>query len=205
MKIAKRMVRRLAGSLSVKHAASATTATHASSADTATNATHASSADTATNATHAISADTATNATHASSADTATNAQQLGGQSASAYEHGGGRVITAQLSNVGAAYQVLFENSAIQVLVSVLPNLTGDNVQIKNETTSELTYTQNGATPGSGTIAANGGTSTGAFFQLSGQITLQVWNAATPSNVWTITLSGLPSGTIAGEMTIGSV
>ena len=94
----KKLVKKMAPKLSVKHAKtanSATTAasaTHATSADTATNAGHATSADSATNATHATSADSATNATHATSAtnaanathattaDTAANANTIGGK-----------------------------------------------------------------------------------------------------------------------------
>src|SRR6266581_9398226 len=71
-----KLVKKLAPSLSVKHA---------KTADSATNATHATSADSATNATHATSADSATNATNATNATTAGNATNLGGQPASAY------------------------------------------------------------------------------------------------------------------------
>lgn len=69
-----KLVKKLAPSLSVKHAKtanSATNATHATSADSATNA---------TNATHATSADSATSAT------TAGNANALGGSAPSAYQ-----------------------------------------------------------------------------------------------------------------------
>jgi hypothetical protein len=54
-----KLVKKLAPSLSVKHARTADSATNARNA---TNATHATSADSATNATHAISADSATTA-----------------------------------------------------------------------------------------------------------------------------------------------
>src|SRR4051794_23756662 len=72
-----KLVKKLAPSLSVKHAKtanSATTAANATHATTADSATHATSADSATNATNA------TNATHASSADTATSATTVGGK-----------------------------------------------------------------------------------------------------------------------------
>src|SRR5204862_2938757 len=62
------LVKRLAPSLTVKHAKTADNATNAVSATNAVNATHATSADSATNATNA------TNATHASNATNATNA-----------------------------------------------------------------------------------------------------------------------------------
>src|SRR3954452_9764634 len=68
-----KLVKKLAPSLSVKHAKSATNATNA------VNATNA------TNATHATSADSATNATNATSATNATNATNLGGVPASGY------------------------------------------------------------------------------------------------------------------------
>lgn len=55
-----KLVKKLAPSLSVKHA---------KTADSATNAAHATSADSATNATHATSADSATNATNAANAE----------------------------------------------------------------------------------------------------------------------------------------
>jgi hypothetical protein len=64
-------VKKLAPSLSVKHAGtadSATNATHATSADSAANATHATSADSATTATSATSATNATFATGAANA-----------------------------------------------------------------------------------------------------------------------------------------
>src|SRR5207248_4032988 len=57
-----KLVKKLAPSLSVKHAktaGSAATATHATTAGSATNATHATSADSATNATNATNATTA--------------------------------------------------------------------------------------------------------------------------------------------------
>jgi hypothetical protein len=68
-----KLVKKLAPSLSVKHA---------KTANSATTAAHATSADSATNATHATSADSATNAT---SATTAANANELGGVAPSGY------------------------------------------------------------------------------------------------------------------------
>src|SRR5436305_13191580 len=74
-----KLIKKLAPSLSVKHAKtadSATNATHATSADSATNATNATnaaSADSATNATNATSATNATNATNATTASSATS------------------------------------------------------------------------------------------------------------------------------------
>lgn len=64
----KKLIRKMAKHLSVKHAK---TAGHANTAANATHATTADSATNADNATHATSSDTAT---HATSADTATNA-----------------------------------------------------------------------------------------------------------------------------------
>ena len=81
-----KLIKKLAPTLSVKHAKtanSATNATHATSADSATNATNATNAThatSATNATHATSATSATNAT------TASNADALGGSPPSAYQ-----------------------------------------------------------------------------------------------------------------------
>jgi hypothetical protein len=70
-----KLVKKLAPSLSVKHATTADTATSATNATNATNATHATNATNATNATHATSA---TNATHATSAQTAAVSNAIG-------------------------------------------------------------------------------------------------------------------------------
>jgi hypothetical protein len=103
------LVKKLAPSLSVKHAKTADNATSAVNATNAVNATHATSADNAisavnatnsVNATHATSADNATsavnatnavNATHATSADNATNATNAN------------NATTAQTANVAKA------------------------------------------------------------------------------------------------------
>jgi hypothetical protein len=77
------LVKKLAPSLSVKHAKTANSAT------TAASATHATSADNATNATHATSSDSATNATNAT---TAANANALGGVAASGYVQNSGNI-----------------------------------------------------------------------------------------------------------------
>jgi len=69
------LVKKLAPSLSVKHAKTAANATSAVNATNAVNATHATSADRATNATNASNATNATNATDATNATHATIAQ----------------------------------------------------------------------------------------------------------------------------------
>ena len=65
------LVKRLAPSLSVKHAKAADNATNAVNATNTVNATHATSADSATNATNATNATHATNATTAQTANVA--------------------------------------------------------------------------------------------------------------------------------------
>jgi hypothetical protein len=75
-----KLIKKLAPTLSVKHAK---TATNAVNATNAANATHATSADSATNATNATNATHATNATNATHA---TNSDQLGGVLANSYE-----------------------------------------------------------------------------------------------------------------------
>ena len=65
------LVKRLAPSLSVKHAKTADNATNALNATNAVNATHATSADSAANATNATNATHATNATTAQTANVA--------------------------------------------------------------------------------------------------------------------------------------
>src|SRR6266571_4015381 len=72
------LVKRLAPSLSVKHAKTANNAANATNATSAVNATHATSADSATNATNATSATNATNATNATTAQTANVANAIG-------------------------------------------------------------------------------------------------------------------------------
>jgi hypothetical protein len=92
------LVKKLAPSLSVKHAKTA------NSAVTAANATHATTADSATsatNSTHATSADSATNATNA------VNASTLGGQAPSAFASSS--VEATHL--IGAAGEPAFQNS----------------------------------------------------------------------------------------------
>jgi hypothetical protein len=64
-----KLIKKLAPSLSVKHAKTADDATHATNADSATSATSATNATNATNATHATSATSATTATTASVAN----------------------------------------------------------------------------------------------------------------------------------------
>src|SRR6476619_7007969 len=78
------LVKKLAPSLSVRHAKTADNATSAVNATNAVNATHATSADSATNATNATNttnattATTATNATNATTAQTANAAKAIG-------------------------------------------------------------------------------------------------------------------------------
>jgi hypothetical protein len=109
------LVKKLAPSLSVKHAKTADNATSAVNATNAVNATHATSADNAisavnatnaVNATHATSADNATsaanatnavNATHATSADNATNATNANNA------NNANNATTAQTANVAKA------------------------------------------------------------------------------------------------------
>ncbi|HKU56429.1 MAG TPA: hypothetical protein VJP41_05345 [Gaiellaceae bacterium] len=81
-----KLVKKLAPSLSVKHAKTANSAT------TAANATHATSADSATNATNATNATHATSADSATNATTAANANALGGVGASGYVQNGGNI-----------------------------------------------------------------------------------------------------------------
>jgi hypothetical protein len=82
----------LTGSYNISITGSASTATHATSADSATNADHATSADTAT---HALSADTATNAGHATTADSATSATHAISADSAAFATMAGAAATA--------------------------------------------------------------------------------------------------------------
>jgi hypothetical protein len=72
------LVKKLAPSLSVKHATTADNATDAVDATNAVTATHATGADSATNAKHATNADSAANATNATTAETANVANAIG-------------------------------------------------------------------------------------------------------------------------------
>jgi hypothetical protein len=84
-----KLIKKLAPTLSVKHAKTANSATTAASAASAT---HATSADSATHATSADSATSATNATNATNATTAANANALGGVAASGYVKNSGDI-----------------------------------------------------------------------------------------------------------------
>ena len=101
-----KLVKKLAPSLSVKHA---------KTANSATNATHATSADSATNATHATSADSATNATNATNATTAGNATNLGGQPASAYMPNSAVQRGTFIMSQGTTGKVLFTDGPLSV------------------------------------------------------------------------------------------
>jgi hypothetical protein len=99
------LVKKLAPSLSVKHA---------KTADSAANATHASSADSATNATNA------TNAGHATTADSAANATGLAGPLAS------GRTLTGYVDSAGhvGAGEIAPETSiSFQIPLAAAPTL----------------------------------------------------------------------------------
>jgi hypothetical protein len=107
-----KLVKKLAPSLSVKHAKTATNATNAVNATNATNA---------VNATHATSADSATHATSADSATTAGNASQLGGSPASSYELTN-NIMWAVIGNNGATATVLRSSPG----VTAARNATGN-------------------------------------------------------------------------------
>jgi hypothetical protein len=93
-----KLVKKLAPSLSVKHAKTANSAT------SAVNATNAVNATSAANATHATTADSATSATNAANATNATNAANLGGVPASSYLTNSGSIFIASgVSNWVAA------------------------------------------------------------------------------------------------------
>jgi hypothetical protein len=101
-----KLVKKLAPSLSVKHAKTANSAT---TATTATNATNA------TNATHATSADSATNATNATNATTAANANNLGGQPPSAYLPSSALQRGTFILSSGTTGKVLFTDGPLSV------------------------------------------------------------------------------------------
>jgi hypothetical protein len=95
-----KLVKKLAPSLSVKHA---------KTANSATNATHATSADSATSAT------SATNATNATNATTAGNANNLGGQPPSAYMLNNAVQRGTFVMSQGTTGQVLFSDGPFSV------------------------------------------------------------------------------------------
>lgn len=98
-----KLVKKLAPSLSVKHAKTANTA------KTAANATNA------VNATHATSADSATNATNATNATTAGNANKLGGQPPSAYTPNSAVQRGTFFLSPGTTGKVLFSDGPLSV------------------------------------------------------------------------------------------
>ena len=103
------LVKRLAPSLSVKHAKTANNATNATNATNAVNATHATSADSATNATNATNATHATNATNATNATTAQTANVANAIGAVTYVKGTVRDAPA---NGGSGYAESTESDA---------------------------------------------------------------------------------------------
>jgi hypothetical protein len=103
------LVKRLAPSLSVKHAKTADNATNAVSATNAVNATHATSADSATNATNATNATDATHATNATNATTAQTANVANAIGAVTYVKGTVRDAPA---NGGSGYAESTESDA---------------------------------------------------------------------------------------------
>jgi hypothetical protein len=104
-----KLVKKLAPSLSVKHAKTA------NSASTAANATNATNATKATTATHATSADSATNATNATNATTAGNANNLGGQPPSAYVPSSALQRGTFILSSGTTGKVLFTDGPLSV------------------------------------------------------------------------------------------
>jgi hypothetical protein len=97
-----KLVKKLAPSLSVKHAQTANSATNA------------------TNANHATTADTATSATNATNATTAANATNLGGQPASAYMPNTAVQRGTFILNPGTTGKVLFTNGPLKVTADCL-------------------------------------------------------------------------------------
>lgn len=101
-----KLVKKLAPSLSVKHAKTANSATTATNATNAVNATHATSAGSATNA---------TNATNATKATTAGNANDLGGQPPSAYMPNSAVQRGTFFLSPGTTGKVLFSDGPLSV------------------------------------------------------------------------------------------
>jgi hypothetical protein len=125
-----KLVKKLAPSLSVKHAKTANTAT------TAANATHAISADSAANATNATNATSATNAT------TAGNANNLGGQPPSAYMPNGAVQRGTFLLSQGTSGKVLFSNGPLSVTAdcTLIAGTTTVNVNIVSSVDNWLDF-----------------------------------------------------------------
>jgi hypothetical protein len=109
-----KLVKKLAPSLSVKHAKTANSAKSATNATNAVNATHAT---TATNATHATTADSATNATNAT---TAGNANNLGGQPPSFYVPNSAVQRGTFFLSAGTTGKVLFTDGPLSVTADCL-------------------------------------------------------------------------------------
>ena len=103
------LVKRLAPSLSVKHAKTADDATNAVNATNAMNATHATSADSATNATNTTNATHATNATNATNATTAQTANVANAIGAVTYVKG---TVQDAPANGGSGYAESTESDA---------------------------------------------------------------------------------------------
>jgi hypothetical protein len=127
-----KLIKKLAPTLSVKHANTANNATHATSADSATNATNATNA---ANATSATSATNATNATHA------TNADQLGGVPASSYEQFGstlppGQTETGVVGVAGGSSTSGYAEASFRFYPMLAAPLDGSQVEFTTGTDS---------------------------------------------------------------------
>jgi len=150
------LVKRLAPSLSVKHAKTADNATNAMSATNAVNATHASSADSATNATNATNATHASNATNATNATTAQTANVANNIGAVTYVKGTVRDAPA---NGGSGYAESTESDAFcpAGTVVIVTALQGDRAEHRIGLVHRLDLDQRGLAVGRASHRPHGG------------------------------------------------
>src|SRR2546430_15019644 len=142
-----KLIKKLAPSLSVKHAPSA---------------------DSAPNATHATSADSATNATNATNAPTAGNATNLGGQPASAYMPNSAVQRGTFIMTQGTTEKVLFTDGPLSVTAdcTLSAGTTTVNVNIVSSVNNWI-YFGTTLEPTAGTVLSdsrNDSSSPGNFF-----------------------------------------
>ena len=132
---------------------------------------------------------------------TAANSSELGGLTPDAFFQGHGNVLSNEVTATasGGQAQLLGDGSLTVLVADTVGN--GAQVTLQNETSSALSYTESNNQ--SGTVPANGQSTP---ISITAQLELQVFSAAAPSKVWTITVSTVPGGggdVFVGQMLIG--
>jgi hypothetical protein len=128
---------------------------------------------------------------------TAANAGMLGGLTPDAFVHGAGNVVTNEVT-AKSVFMPLF--TAPPLSVSVIGG-DGEHVQLLNGSSTEtLTFSTNQANATPVTLAPGASQS---ILLLGPTLTIQVFDAATPTSVWTITISAV-GNVFVGQLLTGA-